>query len=80
MPFTAAFSVAVGTALARAIAALRRAPLKVVVADCDNTLWAGECGEDGSDRVVVTPAFAAVQRRTRAAAPAGPPLRCRYAL
>jgi HAD superfamily phosphatase (TIGR01681 family) len=65
IPFSSAFFVAMGTIVARTIAALRRPATKVVVVDCDNTLWAGLCGEDGADGVSVTPAHAAVQARLR---------------
>lgn len=52
---------ALGTALVRARHAQRRAPLKVVAADCDGTLWRGVCGEDGAHGVIVTPAHRALQ-------------------
>ncbi|MCU1259748.1 MAG: FkbH like protein, partial [Bryobacterales bacterium] len=47
IPYTEEWFVALGTALARRIAALSLAPYKVVAVDCDNTLWDGICGEDG---------------------------------
>lgn len=47
IPYTPAFFTALGTMLARRISALRRPPHKVIVLDCDNTLWKGVCGEDG---------------------------------
>lgn len=37
-------------------------PRKVVVVDCDDTLWSGACGELGPTGVRVTPPFARVQR------------------
>ena len=46
-PFTDSFLLKTGSLLARMVAALRRAPKKCVVLDCDNTLWGGTVGEDG---------------------------------
>jgi len=37
-----------GTTIARKICALKSSPFKVIVLDCDNTLWKGVCGEDGA--------------------------------
>ncbi|MDP9158642.1 MAG: amino acid adenylation domain-containing protein [Acidobacteriota bacterium] len=47
IPYTTEFFAALGTAVVRKIQALRRAPYKVIVADCDETLWKGVCGESG---------------------------------
>ena len=47
VPFTPLFFVSLGTMLARKIAALKSPPYKVIVLDCDQTLWKGVCGEDG---------------------------------
>jgi amino acid adenylation domain-containing protein/FkbH-like protein len=47
IPYTPALFTALGTMLARRISALRRPPHKVIVLDCDNTLWKGVCGEEG---------------------------------
>ena len=46
-PFTDSFLLKAGSLLARMVAALRQAPKKCVVLDCDNTLWGGTVGEDG---------------------------------
>ncbi|HEU5124960.1 MAG TPA: amino acid adenylation domain-containing protein [Verrucomicrobiae bacterium] len=48
VPFTPVFFTALGTMIARKLHALQRAPHKVIVLDCDNTLWSGVCGEDGA--------------------------------
>lgn len=55
LPYTPAYFAALGTMLARRIHAFRTAPFKVVALDCDETLWAGICGEDGPQGVVVDP-------------------------
>ena len=47
IPFTQEFFNAAATMLARRIHSLRSAPKKVIVLDCDNTLWKGVCGEEG---------------------------------
>jgi len=53
VPFTPLFFAALGTLIARRIYALRSTPYKVIVLDCDQTLWRGVCGEDGALGVVV---------------------------
>src|ERR1700746_307086 len=47
IPYTPAFFTALGTMIARRIHGIRRAAHKVIVLDCDHTLWKGVCGEDG---------------------------------
>jgi tyrocidine synthetase-3 len=47
MPFSDEFYAAMGTMIARQIQAYSRPTFKVIVLDCDNTLWQGICGEDG---------------------------------
>src|SRR5207248_9939350 len=39
--------------IARRIHAIRSAPYKVAALDCDETLWAGICGEDGPHGVTL---------------------------
>jgi FkbH-like protein len=53
VPYTPVFFVALATAIARKIHAIARPPFKVIALDCDETLWAGICGEDGPGGVVV---------------------------
>jgi amino acid adenylation domain-containing protein/FkbH-like protein len=53
IPYTPEFFTALGSMLARRIFALRSAPRKVIVLDCDNTLWKGVCGEEGPTGVFV---------------------------
>ncbi len=61
MPFTPEGYAAIGTALSRAIFAVDAPPVKVIVLDCDNTLWQGLCAEDGPAGVTVTPPFRHLQ-------------------
>lgn len=61
VPFTRAGFAAVGSAIMRRVTALRASPRKVIVLDCDNTLWRGVVGEDGVDGVVIDAASATLQ-------------------
>ncbi len=62
VPFTLEGYAAIGTTLIRTILSLRRSPLKVIVIDCDNTLWQGVCGEDGPTGVRLTEAHRLLQQ------------------
>ncbi|HMD71347.1 MAG TPA: HAD-IIIC family phosphatase [Bryobacteraceae bacterium] len=53
VPYTPVFFAALATAIARKIHAIATRPFKVIALDCDETLWAGICGEDGPRGVVV---------------------------
>jgi FkbH-like protein len=53
LPYTPEFFVALATAIARKIHAIATPPYKVIALDCDDTLWAGICGEDGPDGVII---------------------------
>ncbi|MBF2063677.1 MAG: HAD-IIIC family phosphatase [Calothrix sp. C42_A2020_038] len=62
IPYTSAFFCALGTILARKIRALKSTPYKVIVLDCDNTLWKGVCGEDGAFGVQIERPFQTLQK------------------
>ncbi len=62
VPFTEEYYASIGLALARKVHALRVPPHKVLVLDCDNTLWRGVVGEDGVDGITIPPALARVQQ------------------
>jgi FkbH-like protein len=47
MPYTAEFYAALATMIARFTYGVRTPPSKVIVMDCDNTLWRGVIGDDG---------------------------------
>ena len=47
IPYTPVFYAALGTMIARQLHKLVAPPYKVIVLDCDGTLWDGICGEDG---------------------------------
>jgi len=61
IPYTAAFFTSLATMIARRIFALRNAPYKIVVLDCDQTLWKGVCGEDGPEGVQINAPHRALQ-------------------
>ena len=54
IPYTKEWYSATSTAILRKHLARRRAPCKVIVLDCDNTLWGGVAGEDGAAGVEIT--------------------------
>lgn len=62
IPFTPVFFTALGTMIARQIFALNSPHPKVIVLDCDQTLWGGVCGEDGALGVLMDPARMAIQQ------------------
>jgi len=55
VPYTPEGFAAIGSTLFRKFVGLQRVPYKVIVLDCDNTLWQGACGEEGPLGVAVTP-------------------------
>lgn len=61
IPFTSAFFTALGTMIARKIYAIQSTPYKVIVLDCDQTLWKGICGEDGALGIEIDPPRKALQ-------------------
>lgn len=54
MPYTPEMYAKIATAITRRVFSIVNKPPKVVVLDCDNTLWKGVCGEDGSENVQVS--------------------------
>jgi hypothetical protein len=53
VPYTQEYFVALATAIARKVHAIRTPPFKVIALDCDDTLWSGICGEDGPQGVTI---------------------------
>lgn len=62
IPYTEPYFAALGTVIARDIYKAYTDPYKVIVVDCDNTLWQGVCAEDGAQHVLVSGFFADFQR------------------
>jgi FkbH-like protein len=61
LPYTPEFFAALATVAARKIHAVGNAGYKVIALDCDDTLWAGICGEDGPQGVALDPPRRALQ-------------------
>ena len=51
IPFTEEYFASLALAITRKVHALRKPAHKVLVLDCDNTLWSGVVGEDGVDGI-----------------------------
>lgn len=62
IPYTEEFFTAVAAAVARKLFVIQLKPYKVIVVDCDNTLWGGVVGEDGPQGVTISPAHRHFQR------------------
>ncbi|HEX9061552.1 MAG TPA: amino acid adenylation domain-containing protein [Clostridia bacterium] len=58
MPFSDQYYGALGTEIARKTCAWKRQQFKVIVVDCDNTLWRGVCAEE---KVIVDEPFRRMQ-------------------
>jgi FkbH-like protein len=63
LPYTTSAFTAMATLLARRIHLMLRAPIKVVVVDCDNTLWDGVVAEDGIKGIRLTESHLKLQHR-----------------
>ena len=63
IPFADSHFAAIALALTRKLHALRTPARKVLVLDCDNTLWRGVCGEEGPAGITLPPGMIALQRR-----------------
>ena len=61
IPYKPQFYAALGTAIVRCLRSRIARPRKVLVLDCDNTLWKGLCAEDGPQGVVISEGHRALQ-------------------
>ena len=61
VPYTPSFFTAMSTLMSRKYYTLQQKPYKVIVLDCDNTIWKGVCGEDGALGIKITEPFQALQ-------------------
>ncbi|WP_372365623.1 thioester reductase domain-containing protein [Candidatus Uabimicrobium sp. HlEnr_7] len=61
IPFTQNYFAAMAIELSKKIFLSLQQPHKVIVLDCDNTLWSGVCGEDGYDGVEISKPFQELQ-------------------
>jgi FkbH-like protein len=62
VPYTPLFYAALATMLARKLNALVSIPHKVIVLDCDNTLWKGVIAEEGINGITIPPAWKQLQQ------------------
>lgn len=62
IPFSDSHFAALALALSRRIHAVLTPPAKVLVLDCDNTLWRGVVGEDGVKGIVMSAPYLALQK------------------
>lgn len=62
IPYTRECYTALGTIAYRKIASLTRRPYKVIVVDCDNTLWKGVVGEGGVSSLIFDQNYLELQR------------------
>jgi predicted enzyme involved in methoxymalonyl-ACP biosynthesis len=62
IPFTDEFYSTMGLYTARMIQSLKTQHFKVIVLDCDNTLWDGIVGEDGPLGIKITEPFKKLQK------------------
>ena len=56
-PYRTAMVETLGRAVGAAVASFDHVPPKVIVLDCDNTLWGGIVGEDGADGIAIGGTF-----------------------
>jgi FkbH-like protein len=61
IPYTPVFYTVLGSMISRRLFQFKCAPYKAVVLDCDETLWAGVCGEDGPGRIKIDAARKTLQ-------------------
>jgi FkbH-like protein len=71
VPYTPAYFTALATMIVRTFNSHKWLAPKVIVLDCDQTLWAGVCGEDGSDGIELSVPHLALQEFMRAQLEAG---------
>lgn len=62
IPYSYSFFCVMGTVICRKINSLSEPIHKVIILDCDNTLWKGVCAEDGADGVVLDERSLGLQR------------------
>ncbi|MBK5304159.1 MULTISPECIES: HAD-IIIC family phosphatase [Gammaproteobacteria] len=65
VPYTSEAFVVLGESILRHYHALSYPPYKVIVLDCDNTLWSGVCGEVGAEGVLLDEPSETLQRFMR---------------
>ncbi|RPJ05419.1 MAG: hypothetical protein EHM28_12165, partial [Spirochaetaceae bacterium] len=66
IPYVAEFFSILGTVVSRRILASIMDPCKAIILDCDNTLWAGVCGEDGVSGIAIDGVHLEIQQFMKA--------------
>lgn len=61
IPYKPEYFTALATSVFRKVLAAKRKPYKVVVLDCDNTLWGGVCGEVGPQGISISEPYKNLQ-------------------
>lgn len=61
IPYTDEYFTALATSTFRNVLAIKRKPYKVIVLDCDNTLWGGACGELGAKGIDLSESYLNLQ-------------------
>lgn len=61
VPFTQDYYTALACHTVRTLLSIRSTEKKVIILDCDNTLWDGVVGETGVDGIIIDPHFRALQ-------------------
>ena len=61
IPYTEAFFAALASMAVRKLYSIRKRTYKVIVLDCDNTLWQGVVGEEGPQAVKISEPYQALQ-------------------
>lgn len=61
VPYTDEFFSVLGTVAMRKILSLQKSPYKVIVLDCDHTLWRGVCSEDGPKHISIEEPYCGLQ-------------------
>lgn len=62
IPYTIPYYIGLGTYIYRMYTASVTKPFKVLVLDCDNTIWGGNCGETNAENLVLSEPYLAVQQ------------------
>ena len=61
IPYSETFFATLALVIARKVHAIRVVAAKVLVLDCDNTIWQGVVGEDGIGGIEISPPYLSVQ-------------------
>ena len=61
IPYKREYFTVLATSVFRKVLAAKRKPYKVIVLDCDNTLWDGVCGEEGPEGIRLSEPYLILQ-------------------